>query len=503
MSPEKMSSNVREISSSVDRKYRALLWTGRDFKSISISTNLANRIYESILSMLSSENLNEDESDQGTLRRIRVLTVREQYRRRDIFISVYSSILKIAYVDLPMILKTFESFLSNEIICLSAYYVQGGMYREITGVCGGRICESASCKSGRIRPLIAIISEEDLSDRLQDLEIDLFENFVEQLTALERRLIELLGLEKISYPAEAFSIKWIRLKKSESEAVEVVIREGFDNLVIKLDLRKPTWDLLMFPRKIASEIETLVVNPIKKNYKFAPRGVLLIGPPGVGKSVLAEAVASSIGRKILDLKPSVYRSMWYGMTEKILDRILRSITSRRDIALLIDDAEFLVGRSLAIHEVHISEISILLNYLQNPSRPIVLLTSNTPALIDQALLRPGRIDVTIVLGYPDRESRRMIVENVLKNYGVENYSEDIVEEIVRRTRWFSSAEIDSLIRMILSKGEGRIDIESLEWARKRFKIDPNARASEQQLLRWSASTLNNLVIQHIPDENEI
>jgi hypothetical protein len=291
-------------------------------------------------------------------------------------------------------------------------------------------------------------------------------------------------------------------ERGEGEGVEVVIREGMESFVVKLPTRNPEWSLSMFPEKLVSDLETIVVNPIKLGYSFAPKGIILMGPPGVGKSVLAEAIAQSLGKKVVDLKPSVYRSMWYGMTEKILDKILKSIVKRTDIALVIDDAEFLMSRTMAVHEVHVSEISLILNFLQKPVRPLTILTSNSPTLIDPAILRPGRIDVAIVIGYPDKEARKVIIENLLKKYGADVRG-DIVENLVVATRWMSNAEIDALIRMALSKGSGKITIETIEWARKRFRIDYNVRASEHQFMRWSISHMPGLVITYIPQDHEI
>jgi SpoVK/Ycf46/Vps4 family AAA+-type ATPase len=190
------------------------------------------------------------------------------------------------------------------------------------------------------------------------------------------------------------------------------------------------------------------------------------------------------------------------MTEKILDKILKSIVKRTDIALVIDDAEFLMSRTMAVHEVHVSEISLILNFLQKPVRPLTILTSNSPTLIDPAILRPGRIDVAIVIGYPDKEARKVIIENLLKKYGADVRG-DIVENLVVATRWMSNAEIDALIRMALSKGSGKITIETIEWARKRFRIDYNVRASEHQFMRWSISHMPGLVITYIPQDHEI
>ncbi len=498
---------IKEFSSIIDRKYKGLIWSSREIKSIPQKTNFINKVASSLDNLI-EKSLSEEYSNKENLpiRIIKNISLKEKIGRRDLETSVYYSLLKFLYTDLPLRFRDLEKIYENIIICPITYLVSGHTIKRLVGGCGGRLCEDKLCKSANIGIItVAIITKElkELERDLTDLENELSTRALEDILDVENNIMKTYGLEKLIYPDDPFGVLVLNTKEIESEAVEVVIREGYENLVIKLNLRKPTWDLIMFPRKIVSDIETLVINPIKKSYKFAPRGLLLIGPPGVGKSVLAEALVSGIGKKILDLKPSIYRSMWYGMTEKILEKILKSIENRNDLALLIDDAEFLVSRSLAIHEVHISEISLLLNYLQKPNKPLTILTSNTPSLIDQALLRPGRIDVTIVLGYPDKESRRYIIENILRIYDIKNYSEELVDELVRKTRWFSTAEIDALIRLALSKGEGVLSMDGIEWARRRFRIDPNIRSAEHQFLRWSMSSINNLVIQHIPEENEM
>lgn len=326
-------------------------------------------------------------------------------------------------------------------------------------------------------------------------------------TALSRDAVAsfLTGLGYLSYTISKVPIAIYILRASErgeGEGVEVVIREGMESFVVRLPTRNPEWSLSMFPEKLVSDLETIVVKPIKLGYSFAPKGLILMGPPGVGKSVLAEAIAQSLGKKVVDLKPSIYRSMWYGMTEKILDKILKSIVKRTDIALVIDDAEFLMSRTMAVHEVHVSEISIILNFLQKPVRPLTILTSNSPTLIDPAILRPGRIDVAVVIGYPDREARRVIIENLLRKYGAQA-SDEIKESLVAATKWMSNAEIDALIRMALSKGDGKITLETIDWARKKFRIDYNVRASEHQFMRWSTSHMPGLVITYIPQDHEI
>ncbi len=285
---------------------------------------------------------------------------------------------------------------------------------------------------------------------------------------------------------------------------EIIIEysDGIELHKISIPLRKSSWRITDFPQKIVDEIETIIVKPYVSKKPYAPRGAIIVGPPGVGKSSLAEAIADALGTKIVRLTPSTYRSMWYGATERILSSIFDKLRDRRDVTVIIDDAEFITGRHYAIHEVSIAEVSLLLNILQDPHRPFTILTSNAPELIDPALLRPGRIDITIIMGYPDRASRRKAVEVLLNRYGIK-VTDDIIEDIVMKTKWFSHAEIDALIRLAASKSGDRLTPEAIDWAYRRFTINVGERRRMQEYLKWYIDKLQGMVIAFIASETEI
>ncbi len=367
------------------------------------------------------------------------------------------------------------------------------------------ICKRDRCGTLKILPVIVVFSRQ----RIKPPHIDLEKVFDDVSNTLKSNgfdeFINSLGYRGYSLVGSRTLIYNIVIKDRSRDYIEINIREGIENIKVKIDLKKPEWDLSVFPRRLVEDLETLIVNPIKSGALYAPKGAIIIGPPGVGKSVLANAIANSIGLRIVDVKPSIYRSMWYGMTEKILDKLLNRLLRMSNVAVVIDDAEFLLNRSSSIHEVHVSEISLLLKYLQEPNKPMTILTSNMPNLIDPAILRPGRIDVAIVLGYPDREFRRLIISYTLNKLGIDpgSVGDSVFEELVYKTRWFNSAEIDSFIRMALARGGGKITSEAVEWARRKINIDPYNRESEQRFLRWSVSQFSNIVISYIPDERMI
>ncbi len=288
------------------------------------------------------------------------------------------------------------------------------------------------------------------------------------------------------------------------EEIKAVVSDGGEYREVKIPVRVPEWRLEDLPPKIVEDIRISIVDPVRKGLPFATKGAFLTGPPGVGKSVMAEALAAALGLKVVELRPQNYRSMWYGATEKMLNAIFKQIIKRRrHLALIIDDAEFISSRKYTMHEAHISEISTILYHLQRPDRPFTVLTANNPDLIDPAILRPGRIDVTVVLGYPDKAMRRKALLRNAGRYGIAFKSEGIVDDIVAVTKWYTLAEVDAFLRLAAGKGGGKVGKEEIEWARKKFNINQTERASMQDYLRWWARKTQGIVITYIPSENEI
>ncbi len=300
-------------------------------------------------------------------------------------------------------------------------------------------------------------------------------------------------------------VKILMIGVEEQDVIKIRIKEDYAKpCILRIPVVKPAWFLDDLPFQLREEMETIVIEPHRINAKFAPRGMIIVGPPGVGKSVAAEAIAHAMNKNLVRIVPSVYRSMWYGMTEKTLHKIFSAMKSRRDLVVLVDDADFLVQRMQAIHEAYIAEVNVWLNILQDPSRPFVIMTTNVPQLIDPALLRPGRLDVVVVMGYPDYEMRKKIALRAISRYDIKLESEDLLDEIARETRWFSAAEIDSLVRIAASRGRGTITMESLMWAKRKFSINDSERRTLQDYLRYYASKISTgLVLSYVPKESEI
>jgi len=311
------------------------------------------------------------------------------------------------------------------------------------------------------------------------------------------RSVGLLGAKPIAFIA-------VQSRAVNVEEIRAVVSDGNEYREIKIPVRSPEWSLNDLPPKMVEEMRLVLIDPFKSGLSFAARGTFITGPPGVGKSVMAEAIANALGLRVVELKPFTYRSMWYGATEKMLNAILNQVYKRKkEVAIVIDDAEFLSSRKYTIHEAHLSELSTILYHLQRVDRPFTILTANNPDLIDPALLRPGRVDVTIVVGYPDKEMRRKATARNVERYKLRLSSSNVVDHIVSVSSWYSLAELDALIRLAASKGSGLIGVEEVEWARKRIVVSPSERRSIQEYLKWWSSKIQGIVITYIPSEQEI
>ncbi len=405
-----------------------------------------------------------------------------------------------AYAPVPVSLNVLAKLVSRTPAYSSAFLVIQGFKKP--SLIAASLTLSKERLSHIIRPSLLILDSEVPTAAVKRRAWQL-------ATALWRRVEECLALCGARYTMKDAEVLPPMLivrvlgRDTEPEEIKAVIADGSEYKEIVIPVRRPEWRLSDLPPGIVEDIRVSIVNPVVKGMPFATKGAFLTGPPGVGKSVMAEALADALGLNIVELRPQTYRSMWYGATEKALNAIFREVVRRRKrIALIIDDAEFISSRKYTIHEAHISEISTILYHLQRPDRPFTILTANNPDLIDPAILRPGRIDVTVILGYPDKEMRRRAVLRNAKRYSI-IVDERVVDRIVEVTRWFTLAEVDALLRLAAGKGEGRVGVAEVEWARKKFNVSHGERASMQDHLRWYARRTQGIVITYIPSEARI
>lgn len=149
-----------------------------------------------------------------------------------------------------------------------------------------------------------------------------------------------------------------------------------------------------------------------------PNGMLLYGPPGCGKTFIAEKFSEEVGFNFLLLKPSDLKSKWVNDTELKIAGIFKEAVDNAPSIIFIDEFDAVVpSREGNLHEMNASAVNELLIHMSNCSERgvFVIAASNRPEKIDPAILRTGRIDRIIYLPPPDYEARVLMFEMYLKS----------------------------------------------------------------------------------------
>jgi AAA family ATPase len=178
------------------------------------------------------------------------------------------------------------------------------------------------------------------------------------------------------------------------------------------------------------------------------RGLLLYGPPGCSKTLIAKAVATESGLNFLAVKGGELLNMYVGESERAVREIFRKARSVSPSILFFDEIDA-IGGSREGNSQHggVNTLTTLLNELDGiePLTGVfVLAATNRPEVLDQALIRPGRFDTLVFVGLPDLEARREIIQMRLHKIDVD---ESISQEnLAAWTEGYTGAEIVRVCR---------------------------------------------------------
>lgn len=177
----------------------------------------------------------------------------------------------------------------------------------------------------------------------------------------------------------------------------------------------------------------------------APKGVLLYGPPGCGKTMLAKALASESGANFISIKMSTIMDKWFGESNKIVAAIFSLASKLRPCIIFIDEIDsFLRERSSSDHEITAmlkAEFMTLWDGLTSDGGVLVLGATNRPNDIDSAILR--RMPKKFEMLRPDRAQRDKILRKILKDMVVDNFD---YNALVDKTSGFSGSDLKELCR---------------------------------------------------------
>jgi cell division protease FtsH len=235
------------------------------------------------------------------------------------------------------------------------------------------------------------------------------------------------------------------------------------------------------------EIVEFLKNPKKFQALGAkiPRGVLLLGPPGCGKTLLARAIAGEAGVPFFHISGSDFVEMFVGVGASRVRDLFDTAKANRPCLVFIDEIDA-VGRQRGAglgggHDEREQTLNQLLVEMDgfDPNTGVILLAAtNRPDVLDPALLRPGRFDRRIVVDTPDVNGRRDIFKVHLKGKPL---AEDVDPEVLaRRTPGFTGADIANLVNeaalLAARRDKQRIDMSDFEDAIERVIAGPERRS---------------------------
>lgn len=236
-------------------------------------------------------------------------------------------------------------------------------------------------------------------------------------------------------------------------------------------------------KKELSEVVEFLKTPEKFRALGAkiPKGVLLVGPPGVGKTLLARAVAGEANVPFFSIAGSEFMEILVGVGAARVRDMFATAKKNAPSIIFIDEIES-IGRMRGFgisgghdeREQTLNQILVEMDGFTPNDHVIVVGATNRPDLLDPALGRPGRFDRRVTLGYPDLEERKAAILMYMKG---KPFTKDVsIEKLARRTVGFSFADIANMLNeaAILAARENKTEIDSvdLEEAATKIKLGP-------------------------------
>ena len=275
----------------------------------------------------------------------------------------------------------------------------------------------------------------------------------EAAMTLLRRIYPDMKLEEDQpIPTEVLE-KLIVAKKDFIEALKVVRPSALREVLIEVPNVK--WGDIGGLDTVRQELVEAVEWPLKHPQIFTrmgikpPKGILLYGPPGSGKTLLAKAVANESKSNFILVKGPELLSKWVGESEKAVRKIFEKARQTSPTIIFFDEIDSLAPRRGAGSDSHVTErvVNQLLTEMDGLIELddiVILAATNRPDIVDTALLRPGRFDRIVLVPAPTEKAREEIFKIHIKGMPI---TKDVkIKELAKETDGYVGADIEAVCR---------------------------------------------------------
>jgi transitional endoplasmic reticulum ATPase len=314
-----------------------------------------------------------------------------------------------------------------------------------------------------------------------------------------RRYLPEIDLESEKIPAEilkSMEIRLIDFYDAMHEVVPTAMREFY------VERPKVWWQDVGGLDETKQALKDNLILAMKEPSKFLkmgikpPKGALLYGPPGCGKTLLARALATESGANMILVRGPEILSKWVGESEKAIREIFRKAKASSPCVVIFDEldslARYKTGEMNGVGETILSQ---LLTEMEEgtSSRVVVVGITNRPDLLDNSMLRTGRLDLMLYVQPPDEKGRLEIIKILTSQMPLAN---DVkLKEIAVTTQNYSGADIAALCReaAVHAMQSNAIKIDSADFAAALKKVKPSITKEVEQWYGTLRESISNVV----------